>query len=517
MRTTPLARALAIERDHQLSDACIAAARMTTPLTVLPGGSAGSVILQYMPPGRQVISPFVDGKPMEMEVDVTPAYADVFESANQELLARARAGTGDEPFTDFNHNDDAASSRPQRYFWGGNDPKKGGVLLETRLTASGKAGITAHEDTEPDYTRFSPQWVFHRKTFEPLGLPVNQGAFVNRAAFKTIGKLPIVSAADANSTWALGSAADSAGARRNGDQAAGAAMMKTAEAYQKSKTAHTYGVGHAEARTAHLDAASAHEDAADRFDVEGRAEEAQQERALAKVHTEAADRHKTLAQANGESCATARSVGVPGIPASVFAVTAAKALGTVLTKVLSPLHRRVEQIAQARSDEVVQPEAAIATGRAKDFGFAAQARLRAKDDNISLAQAASALAHEQPQLYKAFLASFRKPGDAAPANAAHPFLVKARAIAQARGLDMREAQQLAARQDYELYKSFIQGCVVSAKGSLMAGAAAPDKVIEFVETLNELVTQGKSFETAISIIGYRRPDLAEAYRLSHLI
>jgi len=512
MSTSPLQKH-SFAGAFQLSDACIAAARMTSPLTILPGGSPGSVILQYMPPGRQKISPFVDGKPLEMDVNVTAEYADVFERANQELLARARAGTGDEPYTDFNHNDDAASSRPQRYFWGSDDPRKGGVLLETKLTASGKAGITKTGDTEPDYTRFSPQWVFHRETFEPLGLSVNQGAFVNRAAFKTIGKLPVVSAGEAGTTWAIGAAVGGAGEPRNADQAADAAMTKTAEAYIKSKNAHTYGVGHLLAHNALMDAARAHEYAAARFDGEGRPERAQQERALVAVHSEAANRHKALAEEKGETSATAGDLTSP-VVRDAIAAGIVKAFGAAITKALAPLHQRADQLASAHSHWLDEPQAATATGRAGGFGFVAKAKQRAREENTSLAQAADALAREQPTLYKAYLASFRKPGAAEAATGAHPFLVKARATAQARGMNMQDAQELVASQDHNLYRNFLQSLEVSAKQARATGIASPSKVVEFTEAVQGLQAQGKSFEEALSIVGARRPDLCEAYRLA---
>jgi len=291
---------------NELQDACIAAARMTTPLNIVPGGSAGRVILQYMPPGKHKIAPFVDGQPMDMEVDVTSAYANVFERANQSLLAKARAGEGDEPFTDFNHNDDAASSRPQRYYWGGTDPKTGGVLLETLLTASGKAGTTKDGETEPDYTRFSPQWVFHRKTFEPLGLPVNQGAFVNRAAFKTIGKLPVVSASDAGKTWALGAAAGTAALPGDDDDTTDPAEL-SALAHKASSKATLAGDGNE--FNAHSAAYQAHKKAQDAQAGAGNQAEAEMHGTLADHHkTKAKDFAKQALAAGGGSTASQTAV-----------------------------------------------------------------------------------------------------------------------------------------------------------------------------------------------------------------
>jgi hypothetical protein len=69
--------------------------------------------------------------------------------------------------------------------------------MVTAWTGSGKAALL-----NGDYLRFSPQWVFHQKTLEPLGLPCNLGGLVNRAAFKTIA--PIARAGNAVQTWSPG-------------------------------------------------------------------------------------------------------------------------------------------------------------------------------------------------------------------------------------------------------------------------------------------------------------------------
>ena len=189
-----------------IEESAIASARMTNALRVVDDTRKkdGVFVLQYMPPGRQKVTPYVNGEAHPMEITVTAKYAEVFDRANQALISAAKAGTGDEPYTDFNHDDAKASSRPIRYYWGGEDPQTGGVLCETLATASGLDALTPPAGVAPDWTRFSPRWVFHKKTFEPLGLPVNQGGFVNRAAFSTISRLPVASAADAGGLWAIG-------------------------------------------------------------------------------------------------------------------------------------------------------------------------------------------------------------------------------------------------------------------------------------------------------------------------
>src|ERR1700686_498209 len=108
----------------------------------LPDGELPNEIeIQYMPPGRQTIKPSVEGQHIAMAVDITPKYATVFQTALKDLLAAAARGEGDGPYTDLNHDDNAASSRPMELFWGGEDDKKGGVRLRARLTPAGRAAL----------------------------------------------------------------------------------------------------------------------------------------------------------------------------------------------------------------------------------------------------------------------------------------------------------------------------------------------------------------------------------------
>lgn len=168
------------------SDLAIAQARLSTPITLNIGRELPANI-QYMPPSVQTIAPSVNGEPMDMTIVVTAKYADVFDRAAQAMIAAARAGQGDMPFGDFNHEDSAASVRPTRFWWGGDDLVTGGVRMDSPWTGTGAASLRNGE-----FVRWSPQWVFHKTTLEPLGLPVNVGGLVNRAAFKTIA--PVVSA-----------------------------------------------------------------------------------------------------------------------------------------------------------------------------------------------------------------------------------------------------------------------------------------------------------------------------------
>lgn len=173
----------------------VAQARLSTPIVLQLGKELPSDI-QYMPPGKQTVAPSVDGEPMEMEITVTARYAEIFNRAAESMIAAAKAGQGDLPFGDFNHEDSAASVRPTKFWWGGEDPVTGGVRMDTPWTGTGAASLRNGE-----FVRWSPQWVFSRKTLEPLGLPCNVGGLVNRAAFKTIA--PVVSAKGEES-WTAG-------------------------------------------------------------------------------------------------------------------------------------------------------------------------------------------------------------------------------------------------------------------------------------------------------------------------
>lgn len=140
--------------------------------------------IQWMPPGRRAITPFVAGEPREIQVEVTAALAAKVEAAFADLLASFERGEGDEPFIDFNHENAAASGHPKRLYWGGDDPRTGGIRAVTHLTASGASAVR-----ERTFTRFSPEWLIHPQTHEFLGLGTNLGGLVNQAAFQ--GNQPV--------------------------------------------------------------------------------------------------------------------------------------------------------------------------------------------------------------------------------------------------------------------------------------------------------------------------------------
>jgi hypothetical protein len=147
--------------------------------------------MQWMPPGPQDITCFVNGSPRRLTFTVTAKHAELFNQQLQTLLAKANAGQGDKPFTDYNHEDGAASSRPLRFTWGGNDPKTGGIRLIGKWTSKAREAIR-----DDEFERFSPQWDFDAATHEPLGIKVNLGGLVNKAAFQSIAKAQASDASD---------------------------------------------------------------------------------------------------------------------------------------------------------------------------------------------------------------------------------------------------------------------------------------------------------------------------------
>jgi hypothetical protein len=156
-----------------------ARAILGAPLTIdTPTGDDFDI--QWMPPGPQSPVCFVGDDAKELSFTVLPQHAEMFDAMLQKMLSDAAAGNGDVPFIDFNHEDGAASGRPTKFYWGGDDPQTGGIRLKGKWTGSGKAAVQGK-----DFTRFSPEWFFGANN-EPLAIGANLGGLVNRAAFKSI-------------------------------------------------------------------------------------------------------------------------------------------------------------------------------------------------------------------------------------------------------------------------------------------------------------------------------------------
>lgn len=141
--------------------------------------------IQWMPPGRHSIVPYINGEPKRTVIQVTAELASKFNGQLQNLWAKARAGEGEEPYIDFMHKDEERAADAMELYWGGEDPKNGGIRLRLKWTAAGKEAVLGRT-----LRKFSPQWDLHKDTGDPIGVDVNLGGLVTRAAFKTIA--PVV-------------------------------------------------------------------------------------------------------------------------------------------------------------------------------------------------------------------------------------------------------------------------------------------------------------------------------------
>jgi len=176
------------------------------PLPSFDDEAPDIIEIQYMPPGTQTITQEVaakDGKKelVQIRIVVDEETAKFCEESRALIAAAANDGVADRPFFDFAHEDLAAAGEPLEYFWGGDDPEKGGIRCRVRWTPSARDAIRAGE-----WRRFSPMFHVDRPitvpadseqpdTYRVAALGANQGGLVNRAAFRTIQ--PVAAAAPA--------------------------------------------------------------------------------------------------------------------------------------------------------------------------------------------------------------------------------------------------------------------------------------------------------------------------------
>lgn len=94
--------------------------------------------IQWMPPGVQTVSPHTpEGKVVTVTILVDEAAAARVEECRARYQAEFDAGTGDAPYIDFLHADGEASAWVNRVYWGGDDPKTGGIRLVVSWTDEG--------------------------------------------------------------------------------------------------------------------------------------------------------------------------------------------------------------------------------------------------------------------------------------------------------------------------------------------------------------------------------------------
>lgn len=137
--------------------------------------------IQWMPPGKRTITPFVDGEAKSVEITVNEAVAAKVAGQVEQMRKAAASGQGDYPYIDFNHQDNEASAEVLSTYWGGNDPVTGGIRAKVKWTDAGEAALKGKS-----YRRFSPSWLADTQTGEVVGVNENMGGLVNRAAFRTI-------------------------------------------------------------------------------------------------------------------------------------------------------------------------------------------------------------------------------------------------------------------------------------------------------------------------------------------
>ena len=146
--------------------------------------------LQWMPPGMQSIVPSIGGVRRAMTINVNPALATKLNLQLQTIRHLAAKGLGDEAYIDFNHDDRERAAEVLELYWGGDDPKTGGIRARVNWSAAGIDAVLGR-----NYRRFSPQWEVNPATNEPAGIGCNLGGLVNRAAFRTIA--PVIAKASA--------------------------------------------------------------------------------------------------------------------------------------------------------------------------------------------------------------------------------------------------------------------------------------------------------------------------------
>lgn len=155
-----------------------AIAHATASEIILAGGQLPTHV-QWMPPGRQTVQPVGFDAPFEM--NVTAGLALQANTQLQELRRRAAAGRDAEPYFDFNHKDEGRSFIPSRFFWGGDDPKTGGIRAEGTWTGAGARAVR-----DGELCCVSASWVLNKFTNEFLGIKHNVGGLVPRSAFHAV-------------------------------------------------------------------------------------------------------------------------------------------------------------------------------------------------------------------------------------------------------------------------------------------------------------------------------------------
>lgn len=316
--------------------------------------------LQWMPPGPQTITCWVNGKPRRLSFTVTAQAAGLLDAQLQKMLAKAKAGTGDKPLTDYNHDDGAASSRPRRLEWAGDDPKAGGIRLITKWTGKARSAIRDEE-----FDRFSPQWDFDENTGEIVGIGVNLGGLVNKAAFQQIAT---VKARDASGAELKGEGETATSNTEHStsniefdcDDVSAAAHKASGKAYLASAE---------DAVGAHTDAHKKHLAAAAAMKAAGNSDEAAAHKDLAAIHkTRVMDITKTNLAAASAAASNANQPGAQ-VPTTTENEMTDIEIATAVAKGVEAATKPLADTIKGLSDKLGQLETS-STAQAKNAATA---------------------------------------------------------------------------------------------------------------------------------------------------
>ena len=136
--------------------------------------------MMWMPGGIQEITPFQGGTGVPIQVMVDAQGAVEIERQRQLLAAK-----GEDPYFDFEHEDNGASFWAKQFFW--SETPKPGIYARGEWTEDGNNGVAGKK-----WKKFSPVFHVDNKRARPARIVCkpdahpNMGGLVNFAAFKQI-------------------------------------------------------------------------------------------------------------------------------------------------------------------------------------------------------------------------------------------------------------------------------------------------------------------------------------------
>lgn len=142
--------------------------------------SEGLKELTYIDDGRNVITPFVDGKPKEITVELNASNGEsIAKKFNDQLAERNNSGVV--AWIDFDHEEKASAGQPKSFRY----ERGKGIVMAFEFSKAGEKAVKGK-----DYSYFSPTFLIG-KDGQPLGLPAQGpwGGLVNEPAFRNMGAI----------------------------------------------------------------------------------------------------------------------------------------------------------------------------------------------------------------------------------------------------------------------------------------------------------------------------------------